>query len=72
MGTVVHTSDGGNVRLGSDTSGILNVIANALNEQGSTVDQHGQTMPKGFVVFTEPQGNQTWVNATQITRVQKT
>jgi hypothetical protein len=71
MGTIIYTSDGADVRLGGEPEGIIKNIASALDTDRETVDEQGKSLPKGFAVFTEPQGNQVWVNTAQITRIKK-
>lgn len=72
MGTIISISDGTEIRLGGEPEGIIRRIASALDTDRETVDEQGNSLPKGFVVFIEPQPNKAvWVNAAQITRIKK-
>ena len=72
MGTMIRLSDGNTVRLGGEPEGIIRGIASALDVDRATADEQGKPLPKGFVLYTLEQGDQTWVNTAQITSIVKT
>jgi hypothetical protein len=72
MGTIIHLSDGNVVRLSGEPEGIIKGIASALDTDRTTQDELGGVLPKGFVLYTLPQGPQRWVNTAQITSIVKT
>lgn len=70
MGTVIHTSDGGTVRLSSDTHGIMASLASALERKVSLQSPRGTTIPPGYVEFHTVDGESVFVNAAEIARVE--
>ena len=72
MGTLIHTSDGQNVRLPGESEPVLGEIANALSNTTPKRDEVGRSVPAGFMLVVDADGKESWVNATHITRVEST
>jgi hypothetical protein len=66
MGTLITTSDGQAIVLNSQFDAIVAVVADALDEKGSTTDAHGRKQPRGFRRFHTVDGREVVVNAEQI------
>ena len=69
MGALIKMSDGEPIVLNSDLNGIVGVLAEALERQGTTTDDQGRALPKGFVRFDTLDGRELVVNAAQVAYV---
>lgn len=71
MGTIIKMADGETIRLTTPKEGVVRGISAALDRQVGVTDPMGNVAPRGFINWTDSEGEEVAVNVTQIASVRK-